>query len=62
MKTEEADSLRETIRKRVGGSLTRLHPLDRLEVLRRNARALTGEEWKSRDDGTVIRKIVGKTR
>lgn len=57
------DALREPLKKKVGGSLSRLDPLKRLEMLRRNARMLRGGRWKALDDdGTVVRKIVGAAR
>lgn len=58
-----SDSLVEPIRKRVGGSLARLSPLKRLEMLRRNALLLQGGDWKPPlDDGTLVRKTVGASR
>ena len=62
MNADESSSLREPVRKRVGGSLARRNPLARVEALRRNARALLGEKWKPRDDGTLVRKTVGPAR
>lgn len=56
-------SLVEPIKKRVGGSLTRLSPLRRLEMLRANARMLRGGRWSPpADDGTLVRKVVGLAR
>jgi hypothetical protein len=53
----------EPIRRKVGGSLTRLPALQRLEVLRRNAVFLRGGKWTPpSDDGTHIRKTVGSAR
>jgi hypothetical protein len=52
-------SLVEPIKKRVGGSLARLSPLRRLEILRANAHALRGGWSPPADDGTVVRKVVG---
>jgi len=52
--------LEEPIRRKVGGSLTRLSPLQRLEMLRRNALFLRGGKWAPpANDGTRVRKIVG---
>ena len=52
--------LLEPLKKRVGGSLSRLSPLRRLEMLRRNALMLRGGTWTPpKEDGTLIRKIVG---
>jgi hypothetical protein len=62
VKNDESASLREPVRKRVGGSLAHGDPLARVEALRRNARALLGEKWKPRDDGTLVRKTAGKAR
>ncbi len=62
VKNDESASLQEPVRKRVGGSLAHGDPLARVEALRRNARALPGEKWKPRDDGTLVRKAVGKAR
>lgn len=53
-------SLNEPIRKKVGGSLSRLPPLRRVEMLRRNALMLQGGDWKApKEDGTLVRKVVG---
>lgn len=52
--------LRERIKKVVGGSLSVLPPLQRLEALRRNAALLRGGPAKlPTDDGTYVRKTVG---
>jgi len=57
------EALQEPIRKKVGGSLSRLDPLRRLAMLRLNARALTCGQWQPpTDDGTLVRKIVGPAR
>jgi hypothetical protein len=57
------DALEETVRRKVGGSLANLPPLARLEMLRRNARLLTGGKWRPpADDGTHVRKVVGLAR
>lgn len=58
----ETGSLAEPVRKRVGGSLAHQHPLKRLDALRRNAAALLHGKMKFIDDGTHVRKSVGKTR
>lgn len=53
----------EPIRKKVGGSLSNLPPLQRLEMLRRNALFLRGGKWRPpADDGTLVRKVVGAPR
>ncbi len=62
VKADESNSLREPVRKRVGGSLAGGNPLARVEALRRNARAFLGGKWKPRDDGTLVRKTVGAAR
>ncbi|MEO6786265.1 MAG: hypothetical protein ABI318_09055 [Chthoniobacteraceae bacterium] len=62
MNADDFNSLREPVRKRVGGSLSGGNPLARVEALRRSARALLGENWKATDDGTPVRKIVGVPR
>lgn len=57
------DDLTESLKKRVGGSLSRLPPLQRLEMLRRNALMLRGGKWSPpQDDGTFVRKVVGAAR
>jgi phage portal protein BeeE len=57
------DALREPLKKKVGGSLRAIPPLQRLEMLRRNALMLRKGEWKPpTDDGTLVRKTVGLTR
>ena len=54
----------EALKKRVGGSLSRVPTLDRVEMLRSNARVLTRQtQWKPpADDGTLVRKTVGYPR
>lgn len=60
--TEGFEKLTEPIRRKVGGSLSRLHPFRRVASLQRNADRLLGKEnWRGKDDGTYVRKIVGKT-
>ena len=56
------DELREPVKKSVGGSLSQNAPLRRLAALQRNADAVLGRSWRGKDDGTLVRKIVGKTR
>ncbi len=57
------NDLTEPLKKRVGGSLSRLPPLQRLEMLRRNALLLRGGKWSPPpDDGTLVRKVVGLAR
>jgi hypothetical protein len=57
------DALEEPVRRKVGGSLANLPPLARLEMLRRNARLLSGGKWQPpTDDGTLVRKTVGLAR
>lgn len=57
------EALTEPIRKRVGGSLADLCPLERVEKLRQNAAFLRGGPPKYPiDDGTYVRKIVGAPR
>jgi hypothetical protein len=48
----------------VGGSLSHLPTISRVEMLRANARLLTRQTgWKlSADDGTLVRKTVGLVR
>lgn len=60
MAAEQYDQ-KEHIRKRVGGSLASLHPFQRVAALQRNADRLLGREnWRNKDDGTIVRKIVGQ--
>jgi hypothetical protein len=57
------DPFHEPLKKRVGGSLSKLAPLQRLEMLRRNAWMLRKGPWSPPpNDGTVIRKVVGLAR
>ncbi len=57
------DPFREPLKKKVGGSLSKLPPLQRLDMLRRNALMLRGGKWSPpADDGTLVRKIVGAPR
>lgn len=56
-------SFKEPLKKKVGGSLTNLPTLQRLEMLRRNAILLRGGSWQPpQNDGTVVRKTVGLAR
>ena len=58
-----SDAFREPLKKRVGGSLSRLPVLARLEMLRRNAILFRGGEWQPpANDGTLVRKTVGRAR
>lgn len=58
-----SDALTEPLKKRVGGSLTRVPPLQRLEMLRKNALMLRGGRWSPPpNDGTLVRKIAGAAR
>jgi len=55
--------LQEPLKKRVGGSLTAVPVLQRLEMLRLNALFLRKGNWKPPiDDGTFVRKTVGAPR
>jgi hypothetical protein len=57
------NDLTEPLKKRVGGSLSRVPPLQRLEMLRRNALMLRGGKWSPpQDDGTLVRKVAGPAR
>jgi len=57
------NELTEPLKKRVGGSLSRVPPLQRLEMLRRNALMLRGGKWSPPpNDGTLVRKVVGPAR
>jgi len=57
------NDLTEPLKKRVGGSLSRVPPLQRLEMLRRNALMLRGGKWSPPpNDGTLVRKVVGPAR
>jgi len=54
---------RTPLKKRVGGSLSKLPPLQRLEMLRRNAWMIRQKPWTPpANDGTVVRKVVGLAR
>ncbi len=54
----------EPVKKRVGGSLGKVPVLARIAMLQANALVLRKQAaWMPpADDGTVVRKIVGKTR
>ncbi len=59
----EANDPNEPLKKRVGGSLSHVPPLERLEMLRRNALMLRGGKWSPPpDDGTLVKKVVGLAR
>ena len=61
MKPEHA--MTEVVKKRVGGSLSRLPKLERLAMLQRNALRLRGGVWlPDQNDGTLVRKTVGFAR
>ncbi|MEO0446459.1 MAG: hypothetical protein AAF191_10340 [Verrucomicrobiota bacterium] len=61
--SEEEMNLREPVRKVLGKPLaSRRTPLQRLAALQRNADALLGRSWRGKDDGTLIRKTVGRPR
>lgn len=57
----ENDHLQEPLKKKVVGSLANKSPLERLASLQRSADALLGRSWRGKDDGTPVRKVVGKT-
>ena len=58
-----SDPFREPLKKKVGGSLSKLPPLRRLAMLQRNALMLRGGKWSPPpDDGTVVKKLVGLSR
>lgn len=55
-----SSTFREPLIKKVGGSLTNLAPLERLEMLRRNAAVISQNKPSlPTDDGTLVRKTVG---
>lgn len=56
----EKESLQEPVKKRVGGTLAKKSPFERLAALQRNADAILGRSWRGKDDGTLVRKVVGK--
>ena len=55
------EALQEPIKKRFGGTLAKKTPFERLAMLQRNADAL-GIDWRGKDDGTLVRKVVGWPR
>lgn len=59
----EAD-FSEPLKKRVGGTLRNVPTLNRVAMLRANARILNPQpQWKPpADDGTLVRKTVGIAR
>ena len=63
MPAVNSDELQEPLKKRVGGSLSRVPALSRLAMLQRNALLLRGNVWNPpHDHGTFVRKTVGRTR
>ena len=62
---QESKALQEPVKNRLGGSLSVKSPFERLAMLQRNADALLGDallgdSWRGKDDGTLIRKVLGK--
>lgn len=57
---QEEDSRVEPVKKRLGGSLAKKSPFERLAMLQRNADALMVRSWRGKDDGTLVKKVVGK--
>lgn len=53
----------EPVRKRVGGSLRNVPVMKRVAMLQKNATVLRKQtQWKPpADDGTLVRKIVGRS-
>ncbi|NLT71303.1 MAG: hypothetical protein GXX91_11500 [Verrucomicrobiaceae bacterium] len=62
MTTPQKNDLEEPLRKKVGGDLSSLGTFARIAMLQQNADALLGKGWRGKDDGTLVRKIVGSTR
>ena len=57
----DENQLREPVRKVLGQPLsTKRTPLERLALLLRNADAVLGRDWRGKDDGTLVRKVVGR--
>lgn len=57
------DDLQEPLRRKVGGSLSRLPTLKRLEMLRQSAQRLrAGSNQPPEPDGHLVRKTVGAPR
>ena len=53
--------LREPVKMVLGKPLSaKKTPLERLAVLQRNADAVLGRDWRGKDDGTLVRKVVGR--
>lgn len=57
---QEKTMLREPVKKRLGGTLAKRSPFERLAMLQRNADALVGN-WRGKNDGTHIRKTFGSS-
>ena len=62
MNDVDKSALREPLKKRVGGSLAKLDPLQRLEMLRANAQELLGGKRTRQNDGARVPKVVGAAR
>lgn len=57
------DQFQEVLKKRVGGTLSKVPVFQRLAMLQRNAQMLRGGVWlPPQNDGTLVRKTVGLTR
>lgn len=59
---DQPEALLEPIKKTVGAPLSQNHLFRRLAALQKNADAVLGRSWRGKDDGTLIRKVVGKAR
>lgn len=60
---EMAEEFQERLKKRVGGSPANVSPWRRIAMLQRNAKFLRGGKWTApADDGTFVRKVVGRPR
>jgi hypothetical protein len=57
------EAFREPLKKKVGGTLTKVPTLQRLAMLQRNALMIRGGKWKPpTNDGILVRKTIGVAR
>lgn len=59
MSALERYDLDKPVKKQVGGDLANVDVFRRIEMLQKNADSVFGPNWRGKDDGTLVRKVVG---